>query len=108
MALTKFAKYAFENIMNIKQKIQKKFVIRIIFSQLKQEKILKNLERVKKYDYTLDDGVDAFLFGGKFSLGYGGVTLFIKKDFTPIFNDKANLPNKNGIQFGIEIANIDF
>ena len=50
MALTKFAKYAFENIMNIKQKIQKKFVIRIIFSQLKQEKILKNLERVKKYD----------------------------------------------------------
>lgn len=65
-------------------------------------------DNFKKYDYTLDDGVDAFLFGGKFSLGYGGVTLFIKKDFTPIFNDKANLPNKNGIQFGIEIANIDF
>ena len=65
-------------------------------------------DNFKKYDYTLDDGVNAFLFGGKFSLGYGGVTLFIKKDFTPIFNDKANLPNKNGIQFGIEIANIDF
>ena len=65
-------------------------------------------DNFKKYDYTLDDGVNAFLFGGKFSLGYGGVTLFIKKDFTPIFNDKANLPNKNGIQIGIEIANIDF
>jgi len=65
-------------------------------------------DNFKKYDYTLDDGVNAFLFGGKFSLGYGGVTLFIKKDFTPIFNDKAILPNKNGIQFGIEIANIDF
>jgi len=65
-------------------------------------------DRFKKYDYTLDDGVNAFLFGGKFSLGYGGVNLFIKKDFTPIFNSKANLPNKNGIQIGIEIANIDF
>ncbi len=65
-------------------------------------------DNFKKYDYTLDDGVNAFLFGGKFSLGYGGITLFIKKDFTPIFNDKAILPNKNGIRFGIEIANIDF
>lgn len=65
-------------------------------------------DNFKKYDYTLDDGVNAFLFGGKFSLGYGGVNLFIKKDFTPIFNSKANLPNKNGIQIGIEIANIDF
>lgn len=64
--------------------------------------------KFQKYDYTLDDGVNAFLFGGKFSLGYGGVNLFIKKDFTPIFNSKANLPNKNGIQIGIEIANIDF
>jgi len=64
--------------------------------------------KFQKYDYTLDDGVNAFLFGGKFSIGYGGVNLFIKKDFTPIFNDKANLPNKNGIQIGIEIANIDF
>lgn len=65
-------------------------------------------DKFRKYDYTLDDGVNAFLFGGKFSLGYGGVNLFIKKDFTPIFNNKANLPNKNGIQIGIEIANIDF
>jgi hypothetical protein len=71
-------------------------------------KYYNETDNFKKYDYTLDDGVNAFLFGGKFSLGYGGVTLFIKKDFTPIFNDKAILPNKNGIQFGIEIANIDF
>jgi CRISPR/Cas system CSM-associated protein Csm4 (group 5 of RAMP superfamily) len=56
----------------------------------------------------LDDGVNAFLFGGKFSIGYGGVNLFIKKDLTPIFDDKALLPNKNGIQIGIELANIDF
>ena len=71
-------------------------------------KYYNETDNFKKYDYTLDDGVNAFLFGGKFSLGYGGVTLFIKKDFTPIFNDKANIPNRNGIQVGIEIANIDF
>jgi len=71
-------------------------------------KYYNETDNFKKYDYTLDDGVNAFLFGGKFSLGYGGITLFIKKDFTPIFNNKALLPNKNGIQFGIEIANIDF
>jgi len=61
-----------------------------------------------KYQYTLDDGVEPFLFGGKLSLGYGGFNLFIKKDFTPIFNNKAVLPNKNGIQIGIELMNIDF
>lgn len=65
-------------------------------------------DKFQKYDYTLDDGVNAFLFGGKFSIGYGGVNLFIKKDFTPIFNNKALIPAKNGIQIGIEIANIDF
>ena len=61
-----------------------------------------------KYQYTLDDGVQPFLFGGKLSIGYGGFNLFIKKDFTPIFNDKALIPNKNGIQIGIELMNIDF
>lgn len=61
-----------------------------------------------KYQYTLDNGVEPFLFGGKLSLGYGGFNLFIKKDFTPIFNNKASIPNKNGIQIGIELMNIDF
>lgn len=61
-----------------------------------------------KYQYTLDDGVNRFLFGGKLTLGYGSFNLFIKKDFTPIFNDKAILPSKNAIQIGIELVNLDF
>lgn len=61
-----------------------------------------------KYQYTLDDGVNSFLFGGKLTLGYGSFNLFIKKDFTPIFNDKSILPSKNGIQIGIELVNLDF
>ena len=78
---------------------------------------LRNIVKVKyydqdnkfsKYDYTLDHGVNTFLFGAKLSVSYGGINLFIKKDLTPIFNDHALFPNKNGIQIGIEIANIDF
>lgn len=65
-------------------------------------------DKFKKYDFTVDNGVNSFLFGGKFSIGYGGFNLFIKKDFTPIFNSSALIPSKNGIQVGIEIMNLDF
>lgn len=61
-----------------------------------------------KYSYTLDYGVNPFLFGGKISINYGGFNLFIKKDFTPIFNSNAVLPNKNGIQIGIDLSSINF
>jgi len=65
-------------------------------------------EHFDKYDFKVDSGVNSFLFGAKFSVGYGGINLFIKKDLTPIFNDHAILPNKNGIQIGIDIMNLDF
>lgn len=53
------------------------------------------------------DGVSPFLFGGKFSLGYGGIHLFLKKDFTPIFEKETQLNNKLGLQFGLEFVNIN-
>lgn len=65
-------------------------------------------DKFDKYDFTLDSGVNSFLFGAKFSVGYGGINLFIKKDLTPIFNDHALLPNKNGIQIGIDIMDLNF
>ena len=65
-------------------------------------------DKFRKYDFTLDSGVNSFLFGAKFSVGYGGINLFIKKDLTPIFNDHALLPNKNGIQIGIDIMDLNF
>lgn len=52
------------------------------------------------------DGVSPFLFGGKFSLGYGGIHLFLKKDFTPIFEKDTQLNNKFGLQVGVEFVNI--
>lgn len=61
-----------------------------------------------KYQNITDNGVNSFLFGGKLSLSYGGFNIFIKKDFTPIFNNQALLPNKNGIQLGIDITNLSF
>jgi hypothetical protein len=58
-------------------------------------------ERVKQ-------GLNNFVFGGKFGVGYGGFNIFIQKDFTPAFNSDATLKKKYGLQIGIEIANIDF
>lgn len=64
--------------------------------------------KFQKYDYTLDYGVNPFLFGGKLSISYGGFNIFIKKDFTSIFNSHADLPNKNAIQIGIDLSSINF
>lgn len=53
-------------------------------------------------------GVNNFVFGGKFGIGYGGINLFIQKDFTPLFNNDAQLKKKYGLQIGVEIANVNF
>ena len=57
---------------------------------------------------TINEGTNNFLFGGKVALGYGGFNIFVKKDFTPIFNDDARLGNKYGFQIGIEFLYINF
>lgn len=57
---------------------------------------------------AISDPVNRFLFGGKLSLGYGALNIFIKKDFTPIFNDHAKIDNKYGIQVGLELLYLDF
>lgn len=64
--------------------------------------------KFQKDQFTIDNGVNSFLFGGKLSISYGGLNIFIKKDFTPIFNDSAILPNKNAIQLGIDLTNLNF
>lgn len=56
---------------------------------------------------TINEGTNNFLFGGKVALGYGGFNIFVKKDFTPIFNDNARLGNKYGFQIGIELLYIN-
>lgn len=62
----------------------------------------------EKYKYTLDYGVNRFLFGVKMGVKYGGLDLYIKKDLTPIFNDKAQFPYKNSIHFGINLGGLIF
>lgn len=64
--------------------------------------------KFEKYDFMVDNGVNTFLFGGKVSVSYGGLVLFIKKDFTPIFNDNALINSKNGIMIGLDITNLGF
>jgi len=57
---------------------------------------------------TLNHGVNDVIVGGKLGIGYGGINIFVQKDFTPAFNDNANLTNKYGLQIGIELLNVYF
>jgi len=53
-------------------------------------------------------GVNNFIAGARIGVGYGGIALFIQKDFTPTFTDEALLNNKYGIQIGFELVSINF
>lgn len=53
-------------------------------------------------------GVNNFIGGAKIGVGYGGIALFIQKDFNPTFNDDALLNNKYGLQIGLEFLSINF
>ncbi|UMQ42779.1 hypothetical protein MKS83_03585 [Chryseobacterium sp. Y16C] len=77
---------------------------------LSQSQILyKNFEDHKvNYRENINGSVNNFLFGGKLSLGYGALNVFIKKDFTPIFNENAKINNKYGIQIGLELLYVNF
>jgi hypothetical protein len=57
---------------------------------------------------TVANGVNNFLIGGKFGIGYGGLGLYIQKDFTPTFNNNALVNSKYGLQIGLELASINF
>lgn len=65
-------------------------------------------DQFKKYQDRIDSGVNPYIFGAKLSMSYGGLSVFVKKDFTPIFNDDAHLPFKHGIQVGVDLMNINF
>ncbi|MEG1591610.1 MAG: hypothetical protein RR391_12160 [Chryseobacterium sp.] len=57
---------------------------------------------------TVNNGLNNFLVGGKFGIGYGGVGLYIQKDFTPTFNNDALLTSKYGLQIGLELLSVNF
>lgn len=56
----------------------------------------------------INHGVNDLIFGAKLGIGYAGFNIYVQKDFTPAFNDNANLTHKYGLQIGIEIMNINF
>lgn len=57
---------------------------------------------------SINHGVNDIIFGGKLGIGYAGFNVFVQKDFTPAFNNNANLRNKYGLQIGIELLNASF
>jgi hypothetical protein len=56
----------------------------------------------------LNHGVNDFIVGGKLGIGYAGFNIYVQKDFTPTFNNNANLTNKYGLHIGIELMNVSF
>ncbi len=57
---------------------------------------------------NISDVANNFLFGGKLSVGFGALNIFVKKDFTPIFGDNVKINNKYGFQIGLELLYINF
>ncbi|WP_312076122.1 hypothetical protein [Chryseobacterium sp.] len=53
-------------------------------------------------------GVNNFMAGAKIGVGYGGVALFIQKDFTPTFTNDALINNRYGLHVGLEFVSINF
>ncbi|EJL70502.1 hypothetical protein [Chryseobacterium populi] len=60
------------------------------------------------FKQRVENGMNNFLFGTKLSIGYAGISLYVKKDLTSVFNDDAIMNNKNSLQIGIEIFNLTF
>lgn len=58
------------------------------------------------FKQRVENGMNSFLFGTKLSVGYRGISLYVKKDLTSVFNDDAIMNNKNSLQIGIEIFNL--
>jgi len=57
---------------------------------------------------SINHGVNDIIVGGKLGIGYAGFNVFVQKDFTPAFNNNANVRNKYGLQIGIELLNASF
>ncbi len=57
---------------------------------------------------TINHGLNDIIFGGKLGVRYAGFNLYVQKDFTPAFNNNANLTHKYGLQIGIELMNVRF
>jgi hypothetical protein len=64
--------------------------------------------KFQRDQFIVDSGINSFLYGAKFSISYGSLNFFIKKDLSPIFSNNANLPSKNGIQVVVDLTNLSF
>lgn len=57
---------------------------------------------------SINHGVNDLIFGAKLGIGYGGLNIYVQKDFTPAFNNNTTLTHKYGLQIGLEIMNVNF
>ena len=111
VANPKYTEYKGDRYLDNSKK-QLRFGVGVYGGYLVNNKILTNYKNEfgnKVYSReSIDNGFNKFLFGGKFSVGYAGFNLYVMKDFTPIFNNKANFENKSASQIGIDFYGIIF
>lgn len=71
--------------------------------------VCKNEDNIRvKYRENVNDKLNNFVFGAKFSAGYKGFNLYIKKDFTSIFKNNTAMDNKYAMEIGIDAVSIIF
>ena len=71
-------------------------------------KFLKVKQQSDKIQQDIPDRLNIFFFWEKIFFKHGPLNIFVKKDFTPIFNDQAKINNKYGVQIGLELLYINF
>ena len=102
-----------ENVKYVDNKKTQLYIVAGLYGGVRVTSVIHNKfstaysKRVVERE-TVNNGMNNFLVGGKFGIGYGGVGLFIQKDFNPIFNNDAQLMSKYGLQIGLELVSINF
>ena len=57
---------------------------------------------------SVSPGLYNSVFGGKISFGYSWFNIYVTRDFTPIFNENADVRNKYATQIGVDIIALTF
>ncbi len=57
---------------------------------------------------SVSPGLNKTIFGGKISFGYSWFNIYVTRDFTPVFNQNADIRNKYATQIGLDIIALTF
>ncbi|KIC61499.1 hypothetical protein [Chryseobacterium taiwanense] len=103
----------FENVKYVDNRETQFYVVAGLYGGIRAASVIYNKysteysNRIVERE-TVSKGVNNFIVGGKLGIGYGGLGLYIQKDFTPTFDNNALINSKYGIQIGLELVSVNF